>query len=91
MICFGSVVVAGVAGALATRSFSFLAFLLIYAPVSFIVSGIGAVYALRAYRALPRGHWGRLALNVVIALAVLGLVLACLVIISFGSHPAGGF
>jgi len=92
LICFGSVVIAGAAGFALTRNgFSFLAFLLLYIPVSLLVSIIGAIYTVKAYAGLPRGHWGRLALNVLIVIAILGLAWACFLVVSFSSHPPGGF
>jgi hypothetical protein len=82
----------GVAGFAVTRNgFAFLAFLILYIPTSLVVSIMGVVYAIRAYAGLPRGHWGRLVLNVLMVLALCSLALACLITMIFSSHPAGGF
>jgi hypothetical protein len=92
VVCFGLVIVTGVLGfVLAGNGFARLGFLLLYIPAALIVSAFGVAYSIKAYAGLPRGHWGRTSLTVLIALMLVGLVLAFVILIAFNSHPAGGF
>jgi hypothetical protein len=90
LICFGSVVLAGLAGSVFTKGgFSFLGFLLVYLPAALIVSVMGMIFAIRANATLPRRHWGRTALTALLVLVGLVLAYGCFLLCQFAFYPVG--
>ncbi len=86
LVCFGLVLVAGLGGLVGTKNgFAFIGFLLAYVPSALIVSVVGAVFAVKAYRLLPAAHKGRHILTAVMSLAVLA-VLGMLLLMAHLEH-----
>ena len=95
LTCFGLALLLGAFGfayaKLANNGIWLIGFLLFYVPFSLVALVLGGVFTVRAYAALPAGHWGKYLLIATIALVVLLLLICLALITELNSHSPGGF